>query len=320
MSESSCYNRRRSAFTLVELLVVIAIIGILVALLLPAIQAARETARRNSCLNNLKQIGLATQNLQETYKVLPPLCVGNMVGGKQYYQSPIQLEGPYKGAVGYTVFCFLLPFIEEGNLDKAAKRNVYTLLGVVNGANQWVFSIPVKTYHCPTDPMQTPDGLSPVTNGGATSWAYGNYGANYLVFGDPLRMHTEGKSSIPRSFPDGTSKTLLYAEKSIACGTAGNLASAQGTLWADSQPGWQPAFCMNGPTANSVPYQPCLPFQVAPDPLNACDRYRAVTSHVSGMGVAFADGSARMLPPDISDATWYGLTDPRDGASVGNDF
>jgi prepilin-type N-terminal cleavage/methylation domain-containing protein len=103
MGSWQCRRGRRAAFTLVELLVVIAIIGILVGLLLPAIQAAREAARRTSCINNMKQIGLAMQNHHDTYKKLPPGSFGN--GAPQNWSRDC-----------YSWYVFVLPFIEEQNM------------------------------------------------------------------------------------------------------------------------------------------------------------------------------------------------------------
>jgi prepilin-type N-terminal cleavage/methylation domain-containing protein/prepilin-type processing-associated H-X9-DG protein len=105
------YPLRRSGFTIVELLVVIAIIGILVALLLPAVQAARESARRSSCNNNLKQIGLAIDLYEGTYKLYPP----GRVGCDGINTGPCNGDPPY-ARVGTSAFVMLLPFLEGQNL------------------------------------------------------------------------------------------------------------------------------------------------------------------------------------------------------------
>src|SRR5207253_9703114 len=94
--------RRTTGFTLVELLVVIAIIGVLVALLLPAVQAAREAARRMQCSNNLKQIGIALHSHHDNMKVFPPGQIHTTTSGE-----------PYKTTWGID----LLPYLEQGNPD-----------------------------------------------------------------------------------------------------------------------------------------------------------------------------------------------------------
>src|SRR5262245_5819495 len=98
---SAFARRTRRAFTLVELLVVIAIIGVLVALLLPAIQAAREAARRANCVSNMKQFGIALQNYHDNLKTFPP-------GGCNRGQNP--------GTIFCSPHAMLLPYFEEASL------------------------------------------------------------------------------------------------------------------------------------------------------------------------------------------------------------
>lgn len=119
-----------SGFTLVELLVVIAIIGVLVALLLPAVQAAREAARRIKCANNLKQIGIGLHNYESTYKCLP--------WGNSY---PMVMASPSWSAS-------VLPFIEEQNLYEKFNFNV----NLDTAVNSVPVTSAVRTYMCPSDP------------------------------------------------------------------------------------------------------------------------------------------------------------------------
>jgi prepilin-type N-terminal cleavage/methylation domain-containing protein len=148
-------NSTRCGFTLVELLVVIAIIGVLVALLLPAVQAAREAARRMQCSNNLRQLGIALHNYHDV---------------NQWF--PINYR-PVKGG-SYSWMQAILPFVEQQNL-----YGQLTMGGTVALANNTlVANTPVKTYRCPSDGLTPPSGLmSGVSDGGGTK-AVTNYKAN----------------------------------------------------------------------------------------------------------------------------------------------
>jgi prepilin-type N-terminal cleavage/methylation domain-containing protein len=126
----------RSAFTLVELLVVIAIIGVLVALLLPAVQAAREAARRTQCINNLKQIGLSLHNYNDTHRVLPP---GAFWAGATVANS--------RGSI----LLHILPFIEQKNLYDKFDLNVAPEGQTLPGSTTLLAATIIKPYVCPSE-------------------------------------------------------------------------------------------------------------------------------------------------------------------------
>ena len=190
----------RPGFTLVELLVVIAIIGILIALLLPAVQMAREAARRTQCSNNLRQIGLACHNYHDTLKRLPPSTIVDLA---------VSATGN-NGAWG--VHGRILHFLEQGNLYRAVDIN-----------QAWDFQaaideLKIPVFGCPSDPGS----LTPRDpgKGKVTLWptSYGFNFGTWFVF-DPANPAVRGDGVFyPNSFlkfssvHDGMSNTVLCSE------------------------------------------------------------------------------------------------------------
>ena len=215
MKHFRSYSRPRG-FTLVELLVVIAIIGILIALLLPAVQAAREAARRSQCVNNMKQIGLGLHNYHDSFKSFPNSGV--------LYGDPLQPpthQVPYH----HTWLAAILPFMEEQPLYDSVNRYLPVYLDV-NGNPQTICSAVVPGLQCPSDAEFVPAetrGFSK-TNYAATEGYHwwptamiGNWGIwATLGFGDHTAdlngLFAINKTHKIADVKDGTSNTVMVAE------------------------------------------------------------------------------------------------------------
>jgi prepilin-type N-terminal cleavage/methylation domain-containing protein len=210
-------RHRRRGFTLIELLVVIAIIAILIGLLLPAVQKIRDAANRMSSQNNLKQIGLACHNHNDTYGYLPS-CLGTSVANDPNWGAS------YVPSHFGTAHYWLLPFVEQDNAYKdrelALDRSVSYPTpsnGGPSQANSYRSHVVVKTYTAPNDPSMPADKRTWDWWGkrGATS-----YSANWYALrgGWDEDWQNTGKMTIPSSFPDGTNNTILFIERRTICG------------------------------------------------------------------------------------------------------
>ena len=199
-------STKRNGFTLVELLVVIAIIGVLIALLLPAVQAAREAARRTSCANNLKQIGLAVHNFESTFKKFP-----------SSWRRP---SDPEASQDGWSVHAQILPFMEQtnlyGNIDFEQGYNGISHQSVnVGGKFQRLAATRISGFICPNEIR---DELR-LKNGEPYHYPL-NYGANlgvWFVFDPETQTGGEGAFAPVRGFGsgmyrDGMSNTVAFAE------------------------------------------------------------------------------------------------------------
>jgi len=194
---------RRSAFTLVELLVVIAIIGILIALLLPAVQAAREAARRMQCTNNLKQIGLALHNYHDTFKCFPP-------GAIAFLKS----DGTWvNGEAEWGFAAFILPYMEQKPLYDQLDIDTNILDTLADKAHPLfpLLQTPIESLICPSSKSEPINGKNSI-NG--ENLGVSNYPG---VAGFSCRTNTPDASGTDLDFPyENNGIFFACAKKSIA--------------------------------------------------------------------------------------------------------
>ena len=335
---------RGRGFTLVELLVVIAIIGVLVALLLPAVQAAREAARRLRCQNNFKQLALALHNYHDARKTFPPSV-------QFAYNDNPSTNDNYRANWAILI----LPFLEEQNI-----YNLFDLkVPISHPKNRVARGTSISTFVCPTDVgHEVPFGGTISANDG-DNWARGNYAANAGGVGlgnwgyynwQKMVVHcgwgSEGPNQAPgwnnpvckgvmgacasvplKKISDGTSKTMLLGEVRVGL----NQHDHRGT-WAMGVPGASALYWMgadgdaHGPNACqggsddmrdcgallidpglTVLERECMGCAGAPN-MQATSRSR----HAGGVYAAYCDGSVHFVDEQIYGSTVYDPPGPWD--------
>jgi prepilin-type N-terminal cleavage/methylation domain-containing protein/prepilin-type processing-associated H-X9-DG protein len=302
-----------AGFTLVELLVVIAIIGVLVALLLPAVQAAREAARRSQCSNNLKQMALAMLNYEDTFKSLPPGrvgCDGAGVAQCVGFNSGV-------GTLGFSGFVSMLPFIEQSALHNGINYAEFPW-GVGSptptGGNRILIESRPKFMVCPSDNSK------PSVSSGGLNVATGSYGLVGGTKGPPngndIKFYNDGMFVYRSTFrladvTDGTSSQFLLGETLNNHGQAKNGDAISPNMWTTGS-----RFQTLRTTLNPVN---TIPGGGTIDTTGGQKSNAAFGSlHPGGAQFAFVDGHVSMIINNINLVTYQRLSMRGDGEVVGD--
>jgi prepilin-type N-terminal cleavage/methylation domain-containing protein/prepilin-type processing-associated H-X9-DG protein len=227
----------RQGFTLIELLVVIAIIAVLISLLLPAVQSAREAARRAQCVNNMKQIGLALHNYHSTHNVFPPgrMAPDVLIGGVPRYNLTSYGTGNVPDAAGnwtgyYSVHTHILQFMEQSaaynamNFSGVNLGQLQNSSGAIVSVNYTTYTLTSSAFICPSDPNGQGGGPGGENNyranfGGSTPYAGGGLrGDNTPRASTDNGAFTYGPGLGVSNYTDGTSNTVMFAERTKGSG------------------------------------------------------------------------------------------------------
>lgn len=292
----------RKGFTLIELLVVIAIIAILVALLLPAVQQAREAARKTSCRNNLKQIGVALHNYHDTHRVFP--------GNIHRTTAPTR---------SFSWITMILPYIEQSALYDKFDFNL-DLLNTTGNNNRQLTQTPIPALLCPTDPTPAvrtdiaqswpwPNALSPApgANGGtaAVTCYKGFMGEGFASNPANGMFERQPAQAIRmRDLIDGTSNVFGVIEQSPSWAPWCAWASVNGVWVGSTDQGMINEVKIHFPTPNNS--EVGIGYRYAPSSL-----------HSGGLFALFADGSVHFLSQNMDRTVYKGLGCHNDGLPTG---
>ena len=287
MSRSST----RSGFSLIELLVVIAIVGVLIALLLPAVQAAREAARRTQCSNHLKQIGLATLEFYDAGRLMP-------TGGDAYYSAPTRTAGghlafPPKQEVGWGAQ--ILAFLEERNVQDVQDDAIFC-------------RSPIRAYFCPSrrGPLVLDFGYGPramndycavTASIAGNPYGAGPYHSVIVRYPDFVRM---------KDISDGTTRSILFSEKRMEPTkyTTG--------AWYDDN-GYGTGWDNDTVRMTDTPYGISMDSSVSNPTAEWNLGFSVGSVHAAGVYGVFADGAVHLISYEIDQPILDSLVNRHDG-------
>ncbi len=344
---------RRRGFTLIELLVVIAIIGVLIALLLPAVQAAREAARRSQCTNNLKQIGLAIHNYHSATDSLPP--------AGEVYSNDYPQFGWVAGPQNFSMKVRILPFMEQTNAYNTVNFNVSAIWNTGPGSpidgiqiNRTIRRTKIASFICPSDANDpgTDDPQVPGTSYGQNC-GLNRYNTAWVSTGIAYYQGHDGGLQTTRSFAtitDGLSSTALFSEIVKGKGRdPANNAAQDGLNMTYNSPGGVTAIPQGDTDADFKLAGLCQAsssrswdfkgeiwtmhdsgrgggyFHIQPPNRKACNAagydtiITASSYHPGGVNTLMCDGSVKFIKSGINIRTWHALGTQAGGEVIPGD-